>query len=99
MDENFQRELQAMSAIGSRRQRVRTVGFAIAFFVLFALFYGLRFAGLRVGLLYIVLLSVPIAMAVGLAVASSMTPGIIKQVSQEFDVPEDKLGQKEFLVD
>lgn len=99
MDESFHNELQAISELGTRRSKLRTTFFVLGYVGACLLLYGIQVTGLRIGLLYVLILAVPIAASFSIAVVSAMTPKLVKQVAEQFGVPESKLGQGEFLVD
>ena len=100
MDEEFTNELIAMQEIGRRRNRDRGIAFAIAFIGLFlAIAVGGRMIGIRLGVLYVTLISVPSAIGIAAGVVSSLTPKHIAAVPKEYSVDPKKLSQDEYLVD
>ncbi len=99
MDGEFQAELAAIAEIGQRRSRVRTVAFVAAWCGWFAVFFALRYAGIRMGFFYIAVLASGGAGGIAVAVAKKLSPKIISQVAEKHGLPEKQLEAGNYLIE
>ncbi len=99
MDEAFQNELQAMQEVGRDRTRARGLAFGVAWAGIAALLFALRYGGVRIGLLYIGIISASLAGGVAVAVTKTLTPRYITRAAKKYGISEDKLRPDKYLID
>jgi len=99
MDEEFQKELLAMQEVGRDRSRARGVAFGLAWAGIAALMIAMRYGGIRIGVIYIGVISASIAGGVAVAVTKALTPKYIARAAQKHGISEEKLRPDKYLVD